>query len=41
MLWNKSVAANILVKQANNDAFVVIIETALENFSTGETVVVG
>ena len=41
MLTDKLEAANILVQQASNDADVLIIETALKNLSTCETVVVG
>lgn len=42
MLCEKFVAANIVVKQAQNDADVFIIETAIEQFSsTNPTIVVG
>ncbi|GBO34389.1 hypothetical protein AVEN_207736-1 [Araneus ventricosus] len=41
MLSEKLKAADIFVKQANNDADVLIIETALEKFNTNTTIVVG
>ncbi|XP_044579087.1 uncharacterized protein LOC123261518 [Cotesia glomerata] len=42
MLKEKFTAENILVKQANNDADVLIIETAIEQFNlTNTTIVVG
>ncbi|KAI4476939.1 hypothetical protein M0804_013119 [Polistes exclamans] len=42
MLSNKLTAANIAVKQAKNDADVLIIETAIEKFdATNTTIVVG
>lgn len=42
MLKEKITAENILVKQANNDADVMIIEIAIEQFnSTNTTIVVG
>ncbi|GBN63418.1 hypothetical protein AVEN_252015-1 [Araneus ventricosus] len=40
MLSEKLKAADIFVKQANNDADVLIIETALEKFNTNTTIVV-
>jgi len=41
MLSEKLTTTNILVKQANNDADVLIIETALEQSNTNKTIVVG
>lgn len=41
MLSEKLTTTNIFVKQANNDADVLIIETALEQFNTNTTIVVG
>ncbi|GBN69822.1 hypothetical protein AVEN_121511-1 [Araneus ventricosus] len=41
MLSEKLKADDIFVKQANNDADVLIIETALEKFNTNTTIVVG
>ncbi|GBN48104.1 hypothetical protein AVEN_204062-1 [Araneus ventricosus] len=41
MLSEKLKAADIFVKQANNDADVLIIETALEKFNKNTTIVVG
>ncbi|GBO38818.1 hypothetical protein AVEN_274190-1 [Araneus ventricosus] len=41
VLSEKLKAADIFVKQANNDADVLIIETALEKFNTNTTIVVG
>ncbi|KAI4490083.1 hypothetical protein M0804_004265 [Polistes exclamans] len=42
MLSNKLTAANIAVKQAKNDADVLIIETAIEKFdATNTTIIVG
>lgn len=42
MLKEKITAENILVKQVNNDADVMIIEIAIEQFnSTNTTIVVG
>ncbi|GBO23189.1 hypothetical protein AVEN_143185-1 [Araneus ventricosus] len=40
-LSQKLKAADIFVKQANNDADVLIIETSLEKFNTNTTIVVG
>ena len=40
MLCAKFTAANILVKQADNDADVLIIETAIEQFNTTNTIIV-
>ncbi|GBN26257.1 hypothetical protein AVEN_88687-1 [Araneus ventricosus] len=41
MLSEKLKAADIFVKQANIDADVLIVETALEKFNTNTTIVVG
>ncbi|KAF0711628.1 Uncharacterized protein FWK35_00035130 [Aphis craccivora] len=41
ILSEKLTTANIFVKQANNDADVLIIETALEQSNTNKTIVVG
>ncbi|GBM41257.1 hypothetical protein AVEN_180549-1 [Araneus ventricosus] len=41
MLSEKLKAADIFVKQANNDADVLIIETALEKFNKNTTIIVG
>lgn len=41
MLSEKLTTGDIIVKQANNDADVLIIETALEQFNTNKTIVVG
>ncbi|GBN07374.1 hypothetical protein AVEN_182106-1 [Araneus ventricosus] len=41
MLSQKLKGAAIFVKQANNDADVLIIETSLEKFNTNTTIVVG
>ncbi|GBO24557.1 hypothetical protein AVEN_40583-1 [Araneus ventricosus] len=41
MLSEELKAADIFVKQANNDSDVLIIERALEKFNTNTTIVVG
>ncbi|GBM62027.1 hypothetical protein AVEN_220954-1 [Araneus ventricosus] len=41
MLSQKLKGADIFVKQANNDADVLIIETSLEKFNTNTTILVG
>ncbi|GBN07777.1 hypothetical protein AVEN_152515-1 [Araneus ventricosus] len=41
ILSEKLKASDIFVKQANNDADVLIIETTLEMFNTNTTIVVG
>ncbi|GBO00185.1 hypothetical protein AVEN_172957-1 [Araneus ventricosus] len=41
MLSEELKAADIFVKQVNNDADVLVIETALEKFNTNTTIVVG
>ena len=40
-MLSEKLTANIFVKQANNDADILIIETALEQFNTNTTIVVG
>ena len=40
MLKEKLTAENILVKQANNDADVLIVETAIEQFNSTHTIIV-
>lgn len=41
MLSEKLITTNILVKQANNDADLLIIETTLEQSNTNKTIVIG